>query len=162
MSDLWSLPSNDGWNKCYGRITDKWEDSNNGTLFLSDISIEGVFYERNKEIADAKLLPDFLVKLPQVVIPEANFKSLITELEQWLISAKEISIELSGVLHQSFILSFVIDKKFICSMDKPVCKILYSAERMNFGEWNFIVDQSCIRLFKDDLIKMCEANSIQL
>ena len=42
-------------------------------------------------------------------------------------------------------------------MDRPVCEIRYAAERMPEGRWNFVVDQSCIRLLHEDLVRMLQA-----
>ncbi len=151
MTDSWLLPSNDGWNKFTGKIIEKRIDSNYESIFLVSISIEGSFWQRNKQVKYAELHPDFLVHLPQVNITETALKNLIDSFEQWLMIPYEFSIELSGVEFQSLLLNFCVDKNYICSIDKPVCKIQYSAERMSAGEWNFIVDQSCIRLFKEDL-----------
>ncbi|MEK8020580.1 MAG: hypothetical protein VSS75_027250 [Candidatus Parabeggiatoa sp.] len=152
-ANSWSLLSADGWNKVTGTFIRKWMSLEDDVLLLTDISITGDFWQRDKEeVNDAKITLDFRVQLPQVIIKENALKELIIEIDKWFSEPREIGIELSNVCYQSFQITFGMKDEFICSPDKPVCTIQYSSDsRMKMGEWNFVVDQSCLRLFRDDL-----------
>ncbi len=151
-TESWLLPSADGWNKLKGTPIYKWISLQSEALILMEISITGESWQRDKnDINEAEITKDFISILPQVVTKESSLKKLVAELDRWLFSPLDISIELSGVDCQSFQIAFGVNDGFICKPEKPVCTIRYAGGRMKIGEWNYVVDQSCIRLFRDGL-----------
>jgi hypothetical protein len=156
MSVVWTLPSSDGWNQVSGRALRRWTGSSGETLFLFDIAIGGRFWQRDADDM-GELRDDFKCSLPQVIISQNGLRGLLDALDNWLSAPKPIRVGLCERGAQQLWISFDVSEDFICSIDRPVCEIRYAAERMPEGRWNFVVDQSCIRLLHDDLIRVLHA-----
>jgi hypothetical protein len=144
---LWQLASNDGWNKIEGVIYDLKKCADGSELCFANIVIKGKFWQRDLVACDesecAELLQDFEVSLFQIALKYEQIRHFILELKDWSIAPKPVDVELSGIGSQSLKFNFDVSDKYICSIDKPVCTIEYSTERLN-GKCEFIVDQSCI------------------
>ena len=156
MNAAWTLSSSDGWDQVSGRVLRHWTDSRGDTLLLFEISISGRFWQHDADdLGD--LRDDFKCSLPQVITSRNKLKELLDSLNIWLSTPKSIRVGLCERGAQQLWISFDVSEDFICSMDRPVCEIRYAAERMPEARWNFLVDQSCIRLLHDDLTRVLHA-----
>jgi hypothetical protein len=122
---------------------------------LVKLSITGNFWPRDDlasgSLGDARSILDFSVQLPQVVIAERSLYEFARDLTDWLDTPSHVEADLSFDKSQSLSVSLGIRDELLSKIDRPACTIAYSSERMLRGEWVFIVDQSCIQLFRNDL-----------
>jgi hypothetical protein len=44
-----------------------------------------------------------------------------------------------------------VREDLICSLKMPACTISYCSNSFEVGKWHFVVDQSCIRIFREEL-----------
>lgn len=147
----WHLPASSGRDQLEG--TFKWQRKNDDglTLLCTDITIKGEFWLHvNKATDTSDTTPNYYVRLPQLLCDWRSVDELITQLDEWLESPKEISVDI-GSRYQHFTVSFGKSDQLISSLDKPACRIAYSGGLVFQGEWLFDVDQSCIRIFRDEL-----------
>ena len=146
-----SLSSSDGWNQFKLEINKSFSDNESNILYIAEVNILGNFWERSKPVNKAELVTDFSVSLPQIIIKKHEIGDLIEGLKRWLDFPQEIKINISTHEEQTMSIHLGIDDDFICSVGKPVCSIRYSSARMKNSEWKFVVDQSCVTLFLNDL-----------
>jgi hypothetical protein len=124
-------------------------------VLLARIAIVGRFWRpRPFETPGEKpyqLSTAFVLELPQVVFQKRRIEQLASELEQWSLGSQEISFELSdpSEIHESFLLELSAYRAD--TLKGSQCSITYSAEAFEKGKWRFLVDQSCIRLFFEEL-----------
>ena len=145
------LSSSDGWNQFILERKKSFSDDENNIFYIIEVNILGNFWERNKSVNQAELVRDFSVSLPQVILKKIEVINLIEELKSWLDLPHEIKVNFSTHEEQTMSIRLGLDDDFICSAAKPVCSIRYSAARMKNSEWKFIVDQSCVANFINDL-----------
>jgi hypothetical protein len=151
----WKLVAASGRDQLSGKFIQQTTNRSGATVICTDLVIRGAFWPRLKLQSNEYVEPvlDYSVALPQVVFEWGAVDELISELGEWLDSPKKISIELCQKAQgdQSFIISFGAIEELISSVQKPACTILYSGTVFNRGKWSFVVDQSCIRIFHEEL-----------
>jgi hypothetical protein len=153
----WALRSSSGREEFSGVVTREALDSQGAGLLLANLSLIGRFWPQPPfdavEPASDELLTAYSVVLPNVILARNLVEHLISELTEWLVQPKEIAVELSDVrkTYQSIRISFGEREVLICSLEKPVCTITYASNSFEVGKWHFVVDQSCIRLFLEEL-----------
>jgi hypothetical protein len=149
----WNLSAASGRDHLVGNFLSSTQNRSGLTVLNTRILIGGVFWPRpEKEDLDG-LTPDYEVLLSQVQFDWRAVDELVVRMDEWLESPKEISIDLCAKDRgdQSFVLSFGSSNRLISSIQKPVCSITYIGTAFAHGEWLFVVDQSCIRNFRDEL-----------
>lgn len=92
----------------------------------------------------------------QFVLSESALHDLTAQPDEWLARPKEIEIELTDVKHLGFSISFRPEKGIISRIDRPACTIICACKGLPRLEVKFVVDQSCIRLFRDELAAALE------
>ncbi len=166
----WNLNAASGRDHLVGNFLSSTESRSGLTVLDTEIIIKGVFWPRREENELDDLTPDYEVLLSQVQFDWRAVDELIVQMDEWLEHPKEISIDLCAKDQgdQSFILSFGQSNRLISSIQKPACSITYVGTVFARGEWLFVVDQSCIRNFRDELrlsfneISLASANGSRL
>lgn len=149
----WTLNAASGRDRLIGHFLSSIENRSGLTVLDTRISIKGVFWPRSEKNKVDDLAPDYEVVLSQVQVDWRAVDQLIVQMDEWLDHPKEISIDLCAKDRgdQSLVLSFGQTSKLISSIQRPACSITYSGTVFARGEWLFVVDQSCIRNFRDEL-----------
>ena len=150
----WNLSSSSSREYLAGTFLRKTKDKSDSTLILSTITVAGQFWSspvfcetaKNNSVSDL-----YAVALSHVVLKQSLVEDLIAELAEWLEKPKELSVDLSADVYEVFSISFEISKKLISSLEKPACTVTYASGSFQVGKWSFIVDQSCMRIFYDEL-----------
>lgn len=149
----WNLSAASGRDSLSGDF--RWQTlSKYGTLVLcTEVALKGMFWPPLDKAEASDVMLDYSVFLPQVIWDWKAVDELIVEMDEWLESPKEISVDLCArnIGSQSFRVSFGLSDRLISSIQKPACSIVYVGTVFRHGEWSFIVDQSCIRIFRDEL-----------
>ena len=70
-----------------------------------------------------------------------------------LLKPKPISLQLAKcrTTFHRLTISLGVREDLICSLEMPACTISYSSNSLEVGKWHFVVDQSCIRIFREEL-----------
>ncbi|MES2535083.1 MAG: hypothetical protein V4632_04335 [Pseudomonadota bacterium] len=148
----WNLNASSGRENVHGCLVGQFNSAGRQLLRL-EITITGSFWRRDTPIGVAETVNDFSVKLPQVISRKDNIDFLILELSDWLKNPKEVSVDLASNCNndQSFRLSLGVRDDLISSVDRPACTINYTGTAFKYGEWCFVIDQSCVRNWYDEL-----------
>jgi hypothetical protein len=109
------------------------------------LNARGEFFDNQKIISAANLVPDFDLQLHQVVMRRAALSLLDVHLSTWMQEMAPFTIDL-GPSRQESSISVIVDcpERFICSKDKPIFMVRYSGPLLDV-EIAFKIDQSCIR-----------------
>jgi len=152
----WAIRSNSGRELFAGSfLEEKYAEGR--TLLLTSALIFGEFWREPAFETSRYATPDFQVSLPQLVLDKANLEELICELEKWLERPKEISLSLSGDRFHALDVAIGPRTDWISTMDKPVFSLSYASGSFEIGKWRFVIDQSCIRCFMDELTQSLRA-----
>jgi hypothetical protein len=147
----WCLPDSSGRDRLIGEFRDIYKGPDGQAILCVAISISGEFWRL--PISDPQLADDYKVCLPQVLCNWQAVDELILELGEWLDRPKPIKIDLASKIrgHQTFSIEFSKTHRLITTGEKPACTVTYSGTNFLQGVWSFVVDQSCIRIFHDEL-----------
>jgi hypothetical protein len=148
----WNLPSSSGRDRITGVFLSTWRDAHNMNWVVADITFSGDFLERQKEPIGAAFVNDYALHLNQVILRRDKLDILVTELKEWFRTGNEFDVSLGEYYGQSFQISIGKTPELISSVDKPACTVSYSGGSLRFAEWSFIVDQSCLGIFLNELI----------
>ena len=152
-----ALASSSSREQLAAEVTDVAEHSYSGLAYLVEIVLTGdswLAYPFDNK--DYDLESDFRVRLSQVAISRPALESLCDRLRVWLKNPQEIDVSLAADHTQVFDVRFGPRDEYINEVGKPVCTITYSHGSMKNAEWSFVVDQSCIRLLKSDLVRLLD------
>ena len=158
---VWELVASSGRNKLSGFFERRSHNGAGNAIIVANITIAGEFWRRDSQKYGNELHADFEVRLLQVILTASLVDDFVERLEQLADSPTEISVDLADKYDndQSFSLSFGPSEKAISTKDKPVATIRYAGTAFGYGEWWFVVDQSCIRIFVEGLRKGLQAFS---
>lgn len=101
--------------------------------------------------------------LENLVLSAARLRELKDRIETWLGSPNVGSVAFSGKYslaadsYSTLDLIFCPRNDVIASDDKPVVTIAFHVGRVR-GEFCFVTDQSCLRIFADDVIRAIRDN----
>lgn len=121
---------------------------------MASMVIRGSFWDRTPTTPiGIETIPDYYVELKQVPLSESRLFILIDKLKSWLEKPQEIEIDLSPEKFSGENFKIFVGKYdgLITSQDKPACLITYESSHFLCGKWGFILDQSCIRIFAEEL-----------
>jgi hypothetical protein len=152
----WKLVANSGREQFCGSFIKRGSNEDGLDLVLANVSVIGEFWLDPPFANDggsSGLETVFSVSLPHAVLRKDRIEKLLDELEQWLLKPKPISLELAKcrTTYQSLVISLGVREDLISSLERPACTISYSSNSFEVGKWHFVVDQSCIRIFHDEL-----------
>ena len=126
-------------------------------LLVIEVRIKQSFWERGQPLAQAAPVDDVSVVLHQVLATKSDFSALRSNLERWLSARDEFS--------QGFVkrdgnpwlgIAVVSDSSLVCSRETPAFVLEYFAEPAMRAKWMFLVDETCLRGFANDLAKSLE------
>jgi hypothetical protein len=140
-----SVPSNSG------RITTEVElaGGDDSTRILR-ITMRSEFWDRSS--GDLReLQPQYDVTLHQIISDLTRLRDLRDYANAWLKDQASFVIDLAVVRDQSLRLSVGPSKALISSRDKPVFRLTFRSGPAFKTEWSYVVDQTCIRLLRDEL-----------
>ena len=152
----WKLVANSGREQFFGSFLKRGSNEDGLEIIFANVSVVGDFWLDPPFANDAGstgLQSVFSVSLPHVVLRKDRIENLLDELEQWLLKPKPISLELAKcrTTYQSLTISLGVREDLICSLEMPACTISYCSNSFEVGKWHFVVDQSCIRIFHEEL-----------
>jgi hypothetical protein len=152
----WELVANSGREQFFGAFLKRGSNEDGLELILANVSVVGDFWLNPpfaNDVGSSGLESVFSVSLPHVVFRKDRIENLLDELEQWLLKPKPISLELAKcrTTYQSLTISLGVREDLICSLERPACTISYCSNSFEVGKWHFVVDQSCIRIFHEEL-----------
>lgn len=149
----WTLSAASGRDHLVGSFLSSTENRSGLTVLDTRIVIKGVFWPRSEKAKADDPVRDYEVLLSQVQFDWRAVDELIHQMDEWLEHPKEISMDLCAKDQgdQTFVLSFGRSSERISSIQRPACSITYGGTVFVRGEWLFVVDQSCIRNFRDEL-----------
>lgn len=140
----WSMPSASGRARISCAFVGYSQEP--GTL-LCEVETSGEFWPRGHDDRNGGTVPDFYVKLPQVLINIDSLKSLRERLVEWQVNPSAFTLELGAAKgDQRIMFAIGQDQNLIYSVSKPACTLTYACGSAMQGRWSFVVDQSCIRL----------------
>lgn len=154
----WYLPSARGVEQFCGTFIDFAVLKDNDFGILTDISLIGkakppiqfggsdYFYNENLPIS-------YLLNFQQVLVRYSSVLNLCKAIDKWIIDYSDVFIEFANIEDGSVSIKISIreDLSFISSKEKPVCTIECVVNRLECLRWNFVVDQSCMRIFLNGL-----------
>jgi hypothetical protein len=102
-------------------------------------------------VHSSHLKDDFILSLPQLLVPLSNLQDLASYLEEWLDDPFEFHHDLINDRKQKLSLSFRFEKGHsVLKKYKPWCAIDFRTACLS-GHFQFITDQSCLRIFMEGL-----------
>ncbi|KRR26383.1 hypothetical protein CQ14_02475 [Bradyrhizobium lablabi] len=155
-ADNWKLVANSGREQFCGAFIKRGSNEDGLELILAKVSLVGEFWldpPFANDVGSSSLESVFSVSLPHLVLRKDRIETLLDELQQWLLKPKPISLELAKcrTTYQSLTISLGVREDLICSLERPACTISYCSNSFEVGKWHFVVDQSCIRIFHEEL-----------
>jgi hypothetical protein len=100
------------------------------------------------------LEPAYEFILHRMLFSRTAVEELISDLAQWLAKPKNIERDLpidGGRQDQKFRIELRIPRNLTSPLERPVCTLSWSWQSFRLGQCSFVVDQSCIRIFRDSL-----------
>lgn len=154
-SQIWTLPSNSGNQKCIWEVLDCNSIIDN-EIIVVDITINTQYWDRvllqNREYSD--YVDDSRLKLNQMLLYKNKVNELTEDLYQWVNTPIEklantpfeSEYELSGIDGQSLIMNFLHPKNNRTMLDQPELSLKYICGAIR-GEVNFTIDPTSINVF---------------
>lgn len=157
----WHLPASSGRNELSGEFFAQRLDDSGRHVVFSRIELKGAFWPRFSNDPGSKETPDYSVTLHQVVLRREQLDLLIRRLAEWMRAPLALSVEVAKTTgnDQSFEISIGQVDGLMSTADRPACTVRYSSGAFAHGTWSFIVDQSCIKVFLDELTDSLEVLS---
>jgi len=147
----WNLYSSDGRTSLGGTI--KREVRIDGEeLLLTEISIKGSWPDRSDtKLSFMQLSDDFHVLLSQVLLHKHFVQQLIYQLAAYLESSIPGTVDTSSAVNDQRLNLYIGPPRSAGILTPPLLEFRYSGIGFDTGLWSFPVDQSCIRIFFEEL-----------
>jgi hypothetical protein len=149
--NVWSVPSNDGWNSVTFDAQVLHHDTNQ---LEHSIELKGQFWYRPELSVEPpkfdRLVDDFMIVLPSVLIPQSACQGLLNEFDRWLNSHEPFTATLTSTPGQVVMIQIGKRNDLITTHDHPALTFFYEARGCRL-EVCFVIDQSCIRKARDEL-----------
>lgn len=141
-----TITSSDGWNSI------EFEPRGGDDEVLLRITARGQFWDRSDALdADtADLVEDFEMHLFQARVARAGILKLVNALGDWSENPRQMDIDLWSESLPRVAISIGSSDRFISSATKPVFALRYDDSRVE-ATFSFVVDQSCLKQFLDEL-----------
>ncbi len=143
-----SLTSNSGREQTTFRLDDCDLDRPSCTL---SVHSSAQFWDARADIGGAGLVPERTVEFHQVGTDWQRLGGLNASLREWLRSAMPFGAVLANNDRSKLGVQIGVSADLISSADKPVFSLTYEVGTMVRLSWRYVVDQSCIRVFSDEL-----------
>ena len=148
----WNIYSSDGRTSLGGNFQRAWRDQNGSELILVELSVAGLWIDRSKKkISFTDLQKDFTVTFPQVIVHRQKVEELTDDLAKWVDSPIEILQDLCGDAKDQSLKFYLGPPAPQERLEKTIFEVQYSGTAFESGKWSFGTDQSCIRIFVDEL-----------
>lgn len=150
----WNVYSSDGRIAFGGNLLRPLPCSTKGDEWLlTELSISGLWIDRATEVISFEILKkEFAVSLPQVVLSKHKLADLVDDLDRWLQSAAEVSVSLCashpGEQELRIHIGPPVNER---RLEETIMTVEYSGIGFTAGKWSFEIDQSCVRIFRDEL-----------
>ncbi|HMB74874.1 MAG TPA: hypothetical protein VKN76_00630 [Kiloniellaceae bacterium] len=121
--------------------------------------MRGDFWERvalEEGVYSDDPVEDFCVTLPQVMVDEGAVQSLLLYLRQWLAKPMSFTVDLSGSKGQKAKITFDGEGNSVLSAHHPTITFEGAAAGMPHLDVSFETDETCIRLFYQQLSRALE------
>lgn len=143
------LPSNCGRNLI--RLVFRCEEGSGAErVIYADAALRGQFWGPDGATDCAgELVESFNVVLRYVPLRHTELARLAERLAEWLEHPLELSVEL-GTEHREFRFRLGVEEGTLCSDEKPVARVSLALPHLRISS-HYVVDQSCIRLFREVL-----------
>jgi hypothetical protein len=152
----WTIAGSNGLQQAAFLQRRWWTDSTGEVMILAGLSLTGQFWERDRPARGepaGEVVEDFRLDLRQIIIARSRLETLLTDLNLWFEHPREIAVELSAVPNVSLRIAFGADPRLICKPVRPACSVRYSTGTAVTFECLTVVDQTCLRLLRDDLAR---------
>ena len=154
----WEIVSNSGREKISATLVKYFQDKNNNKLALFNICLEGSFWDRTNDPYSGNLVQDYSVLLPQMILNVNSLLELNKELEKWLLKPNDITNkELCIGNGQIFKIKISSKSDLLSSIDKPALTAEVNNGSINNICVSFLIDYTCVNLFKNSLKSFTES-----
>ena len=134
-----------------GRFERAWRGVDGSELISAEISIAGLWVDRSKKKASfATLQKDFVATLSQIILHRQQVEKLIDDLTDWLDSPVTILVDLCGDTKDQSLKIYIGPPDPRERLEKTIFEVQYLGTAFE-GKWSFGIDQSCVRLFADEM-----------
>jgi hypothetical protein len=121
-------------------------------LILAEISITSSWLDRSAhKLSFTDLRKDFAVVLSQVVISRRCVEELVEELAMRDDSSTDVFKDLCPDTRDQDLTFYLGRPDPRKRLEKTVFEVQYSGAAFDSGKWSFRADQSCLRIFADEL-----------
>ena len=150
---VFELPSNSGWQEMRWTLLDSVFIHGQNACLCS-LELKGRSWDvTDEEFVTGRIVDDHVIQLRQLLIDTAKLAEIEKKLTAWLQRPANIEQELAvSESHQSCVLSIGPEPDVSLADEKPVARLTLS-NPSPIDYW-FVVDQSCIRLFNDDICRV--------
>jgi hypothetical protein len=156
----WNISGSQGRDFLGGRFQKLWIDANGLELTLSEVAVTSLWPDRSAAKYSFLTPPkDTVVTLSQVVMAVEFVRQLILRLNDWLESSADVSVNLCPKQSDQRFIIELGPTKIPNSLKKVALQVEYFSGAF-MGKWSFEVDQSCIRLFVDELSNSLKSHSL--
>lgn len=150
----WNLYGSSGRASMGGSFLRTWRNKKGAEVILTQVEITGLWLDRaSNEISfqQEDLRQEFVVRLPQVIIVRAGLEKMARDLIQAVDVQIPVVYELTdNTDEQSFKIS-ISERKDSNHLKTLIAEIQYSGIQFDKGHWSFVIDQSCIGIFAEEL-----------
>lgn len=148
-SGIWRLPDSSGRNEFRAAVV-QVTDQDGRPRFKISFSISGMFWNRIE--SSSKTIADVDLAVSQLLVDRTHLVELLAALDEWLQSHKAFSSHLSADGDdQSLEFEVSSSELRVSSAERPACIITYRGSVLNLAQFILVVDQSCLRIFRDSL-----------
>jgi hypothetical protein len=154
----WNLYSSNGRSSFSGTIKRELRlDSEE--ILLAEISVKGRWIDRaEREISFIELSDEYHVTLSQVLLQKQSVRQLVSQLAGWLGSPTPGPIEVSSAVQDQHLDIYIGPSRWTKILPDVRLELRYSSMEFESGVWSFPIDQSCIRIFFDELSAVVSAS----
>jgi hypothetical protein len=147
----WNMYCSAGRSCLGGNFLRPFHRSGGKKLILAETSITNSWLDRTSDTTSFhKLHKEFMVTLSQVIMSRDRVESLIDALRGWLDSSNQVHVDLCPDEPDQNLAFYLAPPKAEGS-ESAAFEVRYSGTDFRDGAWSFSVDQSCVRIFADEL-----------
>jgi len=150
LQACWAIDATNGFQHVQCRLVGVLPDPD---IVCCEFQVAREFWNRCDAIAQAALVADLGVELPQVLISISMLRQLRARLDDWMACRSSFACQICPEGHgdQTLMVSIGTRIDVICSTEKPTFTLTYQCGHSMVAEWAFVVDQSCMRGWRESL-----------